>query len=163
MASEQQRLEVLSVKSNWQKEVAQECEKLSDWRCQNRPIGNENGKMTKPDLGNRNSDFGPQVTQESFYKDTRHGLSVNMSPTRLPWRKFFILRRLNSTNDKKLTNFVIKEQGKCFELARTGRELILLLREDENNEGVEDLLNVRFHKIPKISRRPLGKKLIYLG
>ena len=58
---------------------------------------------------------------------------------------------------KKLTNFVIKEQGKCFELARTGRELILLLREDENNEGVEDLLNVRFHKISKISRRPLGK------
>ena len=46
-------------------------------------------------------------------------------------------------NDQKLTNFVIKEQGKCFELARTGRELILLLREDENNEGVEDLLNVR--------------------
>ena len=38
---------------------------------------------------------------------------------------------------------MIKEQGKCFELARTGRELILLLREDENNEGVEDLLNVR--------------------
>ena len=73
LASEQQRLEVLSVKSNWQKEVAQECEKLSDWRCQNRPIGNENGKMTKPDLGNRNSDFGPQVTQESFHKDTRHG------------------------------------------------------------------------------------------
>ena len=67
LASEQQRLEVLSVKSNWQKEVSQECEKLSDWRCQNRPIG-ENGKLTKPDLGNRNSDFGPQVTQESFLK-----------------------------------------------------------------------------------------------
>ena len=67
LASEQQRLEVLSVKSNWQKEVSQECEKLSDWRCQNRPIG-ENGKKTKPDLGNRNSDFGPQVTQESFLK-----------------------------------------------------------------------------------------------
>ena len=67
LASEQQRLEVLSVKSNWQKEVSQECEKLSDWRCQNRPIG-ENGKITKPDLGSRNSDFGPQVTQESFLK-----------------------------------------------------------------------------------------------
>ena len=43
---------------------------------------------------------------------------------------------------------MIKEQGKCFELARTGRELILLLREDENNEGVEDLLNVRLSTAP---------------
>ena len=43
---------------------------------------------------------------------------------------------------------MIKEQGKCFELARTGRELILLLREDENNEGVEDLLNVRLPTTP---------------
>ena len=40
-----------------------------------------------------------------------------------------------------LTNFVIKEQGKCFELARTGRELILLLRE-ENNQDVENILTV---------------------
>ena len=87
LASEQQRLEVLSVKSNWQKEVAQECEKLSDWRCQNRPIGNENGKMTKPDLGNRNSDFGPQVTQESFYKDTC--LDCKYEPDQIALEIFF--------------------------------------------------------------------------
>ena len=42
-----------------------------------------------------------------------------------------------------LTNFVIREQGKCFELARTGRELILLLRE-ENNQDVENILTVSF-------------------
>ena len=58
---------------------------------------------------------------------------------------------------KKLTNFVIKEQGKCFELARTGRELILLLREDENNEGVEDLLNVR------LRADPFNCKILYLN
>ena len=39
-----------------------------------------------------------------------------------------------------LTNFVIKEQGKCFELARTGRELIMLVR-DESTDDVERHLN----------------------
>ena len=59
---------------------------------------------------------------------------------------------------------MIKEQGKCFELARTGRELILLLREDENNEGVEDLLNVSplyFLPRPLLIFLPRGKTNVF--
>ena len=79
--------------------------------------------------------LSPGITEECF-------LTLSL----LFWFQGFLswkLYRTKSRNGEKLTNFVIKEQGKCFELARTGRELILLLREDENNEGVEDLLNVR--------------------
>lgn len=40
-----------------------------------------------------------------------------------------------------LTNFKMKEQGKCFDLARTGRELLITLR-DENSESIERYLQV---------------------
>ena len=40
-----------------------------------------------------------------------------------------------------LTNFKMKEQGRCFDLARTGRELLMTLR-DENSESIERCLQV---------------------
>ena len=83
---------------------------------------------------------GAKIRVESSVPQTFRAITIcSMAPSIFE----LITIPYNSRNDEKLTNFVIKEQGKCFELARTGRELILLLREDENNEGVEDLLNVR--------------------
>lgn len=90
LASEQVRMETISRRTEWEKEIEVECEKLQEWRV------NNIDQKTLPQ-----SDFGPKITQ--------------------------------------LNNFKIKEQGKCFDLARTGRELLILLR-DENTEQIEDYL-----------------------
>jgi hypothetical protein len=85
-------METISRRTEWEKEIEVECEKLQEWRV------NNIDQKTLPQ-----SDFGPKITQ--------------------------------------LNNFKIKEQGKCFDLARTGRELLILLR-DENTEQIEDYLQV---------------------
>ena len=92
LATEQAHLEALSLRTQWEKEIEEECEKLQQWR-----VVNSESEGVK-------SEFGVKITQ--------------------------------------LTNFKMKEQAKCFDLARTGRELLITLT-DENCENIHHCLEVR--------------------
>ena len=100
LASEQAFLEAVTLRSKWERDIEEQCEKLQQWRADNKRL-------------NGGKDFGQRLTS--------------------------------------LTNFKMKEQGKCFDLARTGRELLITLAQQDYHtiEGTSlEITPLEFAHVP---------------